>query len=111
MAIQRTTPLDRTFHALGVGTRRRMLTILARRGECTAGELGAPFAIAQPTASKHLAVLERAGLVRRRRAGREHRFSLRVGPLRSAEAWIARHEAFWEGALGRLDGVLEAPRD
>ena len=83
-----------------------MLSLLATRGECTAGELGAPFAIGQPTASKHLSVLERAGMVRRRRDGREHRFRLRNGPLHEAAAWMARHSTFWTGSLDRLDHVL-----
>lgn len=84
-----------------------MLEILARRGELTASELGAPFAIAQPTVSKHLRVLEDAGLLKRRVLGRTHRFRLRVGRLRQAESWIARHRHFWEGTLDRLDGLLE----
>ena len=91
---------------MGDATRRKMLSLLVTRGECTAGELGAPFAITQPTASKHLSVLERAGMVRRRRDGRAHRFRLRTGPLREAGAWMARHGTFWAGSLERLDRVL-----
>jgi DNA-binding transcriptional ArsR family regulator len=106
MAIQYAAPLDRTFHALGDGTRRAMLGLLARRGECTAGELGAPFDIAQPTASRHLRVLEDAGLVRRTIDGRVHRFRLRAAPLREAERWITRHRRFWNASLDRLEGVL-----
>ena len=111
MAIQYAAPLDRTFHALGDGTRRGMLAMLARHGECGAGELGAPFSIAQPTASRHLAVLERAGLVERHVRGREHRFRLRTGPLRDAEDWITRHEALWSGTLDRLGEALAALGD
>lgn len=107
MAIFYTHSLDRTFHALGDATRRRMLALLAKRGECIAGELAAPFYISQPTASKHLRVLERAGLVARRVDGRVHRFRLRVRPLEEAERWIARHRAFWEGSLHRLGGYLD----
>ncbi len=106
MAIRYADTLDRTFHALGDGTRRRMLGLLTRRGECTAGELGAPFDIAQPTASKHLAVLERAGLVRRRIEGREHRFRLDPTPLDEARAWIARHRDYWQATLDRLGEAL-----
>lgn len=111
MAIRYADPLDRTFHALGDGTRRRMLGLLSRRGECTAGELGSPFDIAQPTASKHLAVLERAGLVRRRIDGRQHRFRLEPGPLDEARGWITRHRELWEGSLDRLGEVLGGMAD
>ncbi len=108
MAIYYQTPLDRTFHALGDETRRRMLSMLAAQGELTAGELGAPFDVAQPTTSKHLKVLERAGLVSREVVGRSHRFRLQLDPLSEAEDWIARHKAFWEGTLTRLGGFLQA---
>lgn len=106
MAIRYGSALDRTFHALGDGTRRRMLSHLAKRGECTAGDLGAPFAIAQPTASRHLQVLERAGLVTRRVRGREHVFRIRPKGLEQAQSWIARHQAFWAGTLDRLGATL-----
>jgi len=106
VSVRYVDPLDRTFHALGDGTRRKMLSLLIRRGECTAGELGAPFRIAQPTASKHLAVLERAGLVRRRIQGREHRFRLEPTPLDEARGWIARHRDYWEATLDRLGEAL-----
>jgi DNA-binding transcriptional ArsR family regulator len=98
--------LDRTFQALADPTRRAMLALVARRGECVAGELGAPFDIAQPTASKHLAVLERAGLLVRRVEGRSHRFRLAAAPLDEAERWIARHRTFWEATLARLADEL-----
>jgi DNA-binding transcriptional ArsR family regulator len=99
--------LDRTFHALSDGTRRGMLRMLSRRGELTASELGAPFAISQPTASKHLRVLEDAGLLARRVDGRRHRFRLVDRRLRAAEDWIARHRAFWEGTLDRLEDLVD----
>lgn len=98
--------LDRTFHALGDGTRRGMLSMLSRRGELTASELGAPFDVSQPTASKHLRVLEQAGLLERRIDGRTHRFRLVERRMREAEAWISRHRNFWEGTLERLGGLL-----
>jgi len=107
MAIQYRDALDQTFHALGDGTRRGMLAVLTKRGECSAGELGAPFDIAQPTASKHLAVLERAGLVRRRVEGRQHFFRIDPRPLDDARGWIARHRDFWEGSLDRLRDAVE----
>ena len=103
--------LDATFAALSDATRRGMLALVARRGECTASELGAPFEIAQPTASKHIAVLEGAGLVERRIEGREHRFRLVKRPLDDARSWIARHQAFWEVSLARLDALLSDAGD
>jgi len=112
MAIQYVEPLDRTFHALGDRTRRGMLALLARRGECSAGELGSPFEIAQPTASRHLSVLERAGLVQRSVKGREHVFRLRPERLDEARGWIVRHRAFWDASLDRLEAALrEIPND
>jgi DNA-binding transcriptional ArsR family regulator len=99
--------LDRTFHALSDGTRRGMLSMLSRRGELTASELGAPFDISQPTASKHLRVLEEAGLLSRRVDGRTHRFQLVDRRLRDAESWISRHRDFWEGTLERLQDLVD----
>ena len=107
MAIQYQTPLDRTFHALGDETRRRMIAMLAAEGVLTASELGAPFDVAQPTTSKHLKVLEQAGLVSREVSGRTHRFRLVPDPLSEAEDWIARHKAFWEGTLERLGALFD----
>ena len=107
MAIQYTQDLDRTFHALGDGTRRRILSTLASKGVCSANELGAPFDLAQPTVSKHLKVLEKAGLVKRKVEGRMHRFQLLVEPMDEAVEWITRHKTFWQGTLERLDGFLD----
>ena len=98
--------LDRTFRALSDGTRRSMIQMLSRGQARTAGELGRRFASAQPTISRHLKVLEQAGLVERTVQGRVHRFRLRPGPLRDAAGWIARHEAFWAGAVDQLDRLL-----
>jgi len=108
MAIHLKGDLDRTFHALGDATRRGMLALLARHGECTAGELGGPFAITQPTASKHLGVLESAGLLSRRVEGRVHRFRLVTRRLDQAERWIDRHRRLWETSLDRLGEHLES---
>lgn len=107
MAIQYTEALDRTFHALGDASRRRMLAVLRDRGPCTAGELGALFESAQPTISKHLRVLEDAELVRRKVDGRTHVFSLAPARARQAQKWMERHLAFWEGSLDQLEGVIE----
>jgi DNA-binding transcriptional ArsR family regulator len=84
-----------------------MLTLLSR-GEKTAGELGAPFRISQPSASKHIRALERAGLLSRSVEGRVHRLRLVPGRLREAETWIARHRQFWEGSLDSLGRALGA---
>lgn len=107
MAIYYETPLDRTFHALGDPTRRQMLSALHSKGSLTAGELGKPFDISQPTASKHLRVLEKAGLVTRTVEGRTHCFALNASPLEEADDWISRHVAFWKGSLDRLEALVE----
>ena len=76
-----------------------------------ASDLGRRFPSAQPTISKHLKVLEEAGLVRRTVQGRIHRFTLRRQPLLDAERWLARHQAFWNGALTQLDRLLSEAGD
>ncbi len=110
MAIHHRTTLDRTFHALGDATRRRMLGILAIEGARSASELGKPFSVAQPTASKHLKVLEQAGLVTREISGRTHKFRLQLAPLNEAEDWISRHKDFWEGTLDNLGDYLTSDK-
>ena len=110
--MQSGSALNRTFHALSDGTRRSMIHVLARGKPRSAGELGRRFPSAQPTISKHLKVLEEAGLVVRTIEGRVHRFQLRRKPLRDAETWLARHQAFWTGAVAQLDRLLsEEPHD
>src|SRR2546422_4109292 len=110
MAMQRLSSLDRTFRALADGTRRSMIHALARGEHRSAGELGRQFRSAQPTISKHLKILERAGLVERTIEGRVHRFRLHQRPLQEAGGWIARHQAFLVGGVGPLDRILsEAP--
>ncbi|MDF1743794.1 MAG: metalloregulator ArsR/SmtB family transcription factor [Gimesia sp.] len=107
MAIHYQHQLDRTFHALGDGTRRKMLSMLAQQGEATASDLGQPFKIAQPSVSKHLRVLEQAGLISRRIEGRVHRFQLAIKPLNEAQNWITQHREFWEGSLDSLGELLD----
>jgi DNA-binding transcriptional ArsR family regulator len=104
--MQRAASLDLTFRALSDGTRRSMIHALARGEARSAGELGRQFRSAQPTISKHLKVLEQAGLVERTVEGRVHRFRLRRQPLQDAGGWIARHQAFWTGAVEQLDRLL-----
>lgn len=85
MAIHYNEPLDRAFHALGDGTRRKILSMLAAEGALSASELRRPFDVAQPTVSKHLKVLERAGLIRREVSGRTHRFRIDAASMTEAE--------------------------
>jgi DNA-binding transcriptional ArsR family regulator len=103
--------LDQTFHALSDGTRRSIVHVLARGEPRSAGELGRRFRSAQPTISKHLRVLEQAGLVARSVEGRIHRFRLRRQPLRDAEQWLARHQAFWRGAVTQLERLFSETDD
>jgi DNA-binding transcriptional ArsR family regulator len=98
--------LDLIFHALADGTRRSMIHALAQGEARSAGDLGRQFRSAQPTISQHLKVLEEAGIVERKVEGRVHQFRLRRNSLEQAGRWIARHQAFWEGAVDQLDRLL-----
>lgn len=100
-----TTQLDSTFAALGDATRRAILHRLAE-GDASVTELAEPFSMSQPAISKHLRVLERAGLVARGRGG--HRRSCRlVGkPLKEANQWLEQYRQFWEATYARLDALL-----
>jgi DNA-binding transcriptional ArsR family regulator len=102
--------LDRTFAALGDTTRRAIVARLAE-GEATVGELARPFRISRPAISKHLRVLEEAGLVRRTRDGRVNRCTLAPEPLRSAAEWVARYRVFWDGQLDALARYVEGSAD
>ena len=90
--------LDRTFGALADPTRRRILAQLAKGEECVT-ELARPHAMSLAAVSKHLIVLEKAGLVRRRRQGRVHSLTLEAKPMREAQVWIDRYRKFWEENL------------
>jgi len=110
--MQSATQLDRTFHALADSTRRSLIHALSRGQARSAGDLGRSFRSAQPTISKHLKVLETAGLVERTVDGRFHKFRLRQQPLGKAADWIERHRAFWTGAVDQLEQLLSAePRN
>ncbi len=111
MAIRKGEALDRTFYALGCKTRRDIISLLVKKGECSAGELGAPFNISQPTASKHLKVLEEAGIVIKKRNGREQRFKLMQKNLKQAESWIEKQREFWIHNLDSLEKFLEKQSD
>jgi DNA-binding transcriptional ArsR family regulator len=93
------------FHALSDGTRRRMLMELAS-GERTVGQLAKPFAISLAAASKHIKVLEGAGLIQREVRGRAHFCRLDPGPLESAHDWLSFYERFWTARLDVLDRLL-----
>ena len=98
--------LDRTFAALADPTRRRILTHLAR-GNQRVTDLARPFDMSLPAISKHLRVLENAGLLRRRRYGRVHEIKLEARPLKDAAQWVEKYRKFWEGSLDRLAEYLE----
>lgn len=100
-----TPPLNSIFHALGDATRRRMLRELAD-GERTVGQLAEPFEISLAAASKHIKVLENAGLIRREVRGRTHLCSLDPGPLASAQQWLSFYERFWTDRLDELERLL-----
>jgi DNA-binding transcriptional ArsR family regulator len=97
--------LDNVFHALGDATRRKMLRELTA-GERTVGQLAEPFAISLAAASKHIKVLESAGMIRREVRGRTHLCSLDPGPLASAHEWLNFYEHFWTSRLDVLDRLL-----
>ena len=99
--------LDTIFHALGDTTRRAMLGELAA-GERTVGELAKPFAMSLAAASKHIKVLEAAGLVRRDIRGRTHVCSLDPVPLMRADQWIGIYRRFWTDHLDVLEKILRA---
>ena len=104
---ERSAPsLDRIFAALSDPTRRAILARL-RRGPASVGELARPFPVSFAAVSKHLGVLERAGLVRREARGRERRCHLDARPLCAAAAWTDAYREFWEGRLDALEAFLE----
>lgn len=98
-------PLDTVFHALGDATRRHMLSALGD-GSRSVGQLAEPFAMSLAAASKHIKVLEGAGLIRREVRGRTHLCHLEPAPLANAAAWLAFYERFWTGRLDVLERLL-----
>ncbi len=98
--------LDHTLSALADPTRRAILRRLAR-GETRVTDVARPFAMSLAAVSKHVRVLERAGLVRRRRAGRDHLLSLEAEPLDDVARWIEAQRAFWTQRLAALDDMLQ----
>ena len=98
--------LDATFAALADPTRRAILARLAS-GEASVGELAEPFSMSQPAISKHLKVLERAGLISRGQDAQRRPRRLEAKPLEEATEWLERYREFWEGNYQRLDALLD----
>ena len=101
----RQAALNRVYGAIADPTRRAILVALAGR-ELQVGAVARRFAISFNGVSKHVKVLERAGLVRRRVRGREHWLSLRSAPLRRASRWLEHYQTFWEARLDALEELL-----
>lgn len=102
----RSDRLDATFAALADPTRRAILARLAA-GEASVAELAGPFALSQPAVSKHLKVLERAGLVSRGRDAQRRPRRIEGAPLAEASAWLEGYRQVWESNFHRLDGLLD----
>jgi DNA-binding transcriptional ArsR family regulator len=102
--------LDRTFAALAHPTRRALLTRLAREGSASVSDLAEPFDVSLMAVSKHLKVLEEAGLIRKEQDGRVHRCSFDPAAIDVANDWIERHRAYWNQQLDSLTTYLEGTR-
>ena len=107
MVEQEPAHLDAVFHALSDSTRRAMMRDLSG-GERSVSELAAPFAMSLAGASKHVRVLETAGLIRREIRGRTHFCRLEAARLAEAEAWLRHYERFWTTQLDALEALLRA---
>jgi len=102
--------LDTVFGALADPTRRAILSRLTS-GDASVAELAAPFSVSQPAISRHLKVLERAGLITRTRRATARLSHLRAEPLREATTWLATYREYWEESYERLDELLETLKD
>lgn len=102
--------LNSVFGALADPTRRAILARLTA-GDATVAELSAPFRVSQPAISRHLKVLEQAGLISRRRRATARLSHLEAEPLREATVWLARYQEFWDESYDRLDTLLAALQD
>jgi len=107
--VKSATDLDEVFSALADPTRREILVVLAE-GDRSVSELAEPFDVSLPAVSKHLSVLERAGLITREREGRVRRCTLEPEPLAGALEWIAQYGSFWEESLDSLERLLDKQR-
>ncbi|RCS22830.1 transcriptional regulator [Phyllobacterium salinisoli] len=101
-----TDPLSAAFSALADPTRRAIIARLAA-GDATVNELAAPFDMSLPAVSKHLKVLERAGLISRGRNAQWRPCKLEAGPLKEISGWVEHYRRFWEGSFDRLDSYLK----
>ncbi len=110
MLVNYSETLDTTFSALADPTRRAILAQLAT-GQCSIGELAAPFDISLPAISRHVRVLEDAGLLVRQRDGRVHRCQLDPEPMRAANSWLEEMRHFWESRFDALADFLEEMED
>jgi DNA-binding transcriptional ArsR family regulator len=110
MEMQPTDTLSATFFALADPTRRAILARLAL-GEASVKDLSAPFAMSQPAVSKHLRVLERAGLIERGRQAQWRPRRLSAGPLRDVADWVGQYRSHWEESFDRLDTYLRDLQD
>src|SRR5262252_8910590 len=107
MAVDTRDQLSTVFGALADPTRRALLTRLTT-GDATVAELAAPFRVSQPAISRHLKVLEQAGLISRRRRATARLSHLEAEPLREVTTWLARYQRFWDESHERLDDLLAA---
>jgi DNA-binding transcriptional ArsR family regulator len=110
MDVQEADPLSTTFAALADPTRRAILARLAE-GQASVKDLSAPFDMSQPAISKHLRVLERAGLIERGRQAQWRPRKLRAGPLRDIADWVGQYRRHWEDSFERLDAYLRDIHD
>jgi len=108
--MQQSDPLSLTFAALADPTRRAILARLAQ-GEASVKDLAAPFDMSQPAISKHLRVLERAGLIEQGRQAQWRPRRLRAGPLRDIADWVNQYKQHWEESFDRLDAYLRDLQD
>ena len=105
-----TDQLSAVFGALADPTRRSILMRLTE-GDATVGEICAPFAMSQPAISRHLKVLEEAGLISRSRRSTMRLSHLEAAPLRVATSWLAEYRSYWEASYDRLDALLATMKD
>ncbi len=105
--VNRSSELDRVFRALADATRRGILAQLASDGPSSVGDLAEPYDVSAPAISKHLRVLENAGLIEREIDGKFHRLSLGSAPLDDAMQWIEKTRSFWESQFESLARHLE----
>ena len=102
-----TDQMSKVFAALADPTRLDMVTRLTE-GDANVAQLAAPFRMSQPAVSRHLKVLEQAGLISRHRRATARLSHLEAAPLREATAWLARYHEYWDESFGRLDALLES---